>query len=160
METNELHKYTPVELVGILSCFTNISVHEDKKTYFPKSTNKAVQLAISNIDEMCRKHSNIEFTNNIETGVEYTMQFDLVDYVIQWCDCTNDTECNLFVQLISFDKDIFLGEFIKAMFKINNIASEMETVAEQFGDMMFLSTLKQIPILTLKYVATNQSLYI
>lgn len=160
MESNELHKYTPVELVGILSCFTNISVHEDKKTYFPKSTNKAVELAISNIDEMCRKHSNIEFTNNIETGVEYTMQFDLVDYVIQWCDCTNDTECKLLLQQISFDKDIFLGEFIKAIFKINNIASEMETVAEQFGDMMFLSTLKQIPILTLKYVATNQSLYI
>ena len=160
IESNELHKYTPVELVGILSCFTNISVHEDKKTYFPKSTNKAVELAISNIDEMCRKHSNIEFTNNIETGVEYTMQFDLVDYVIQWCDCTNDAECKLLLQQISFDKDIFLGEFIKAIFKINNIASEMETVAEQFGDMMFLSTLKQIPILTLKYVATNQSLYI
>jgi superfamily II RNA helicase len=160
METNELHKYTPVELVGILSCFTNISVHEDKKTYFPKSTNKAVEQAISNIDEMCRKHSNIEFANNIETGVEYAMQFDLVDYVMQWCDCNNDAECKLLLQQISFDKDIFLGEFIKAIFKINNIASEMETVAEQFGDMMFLSTLKQIPILTLKYVATNQSLYI
>ena len=88
------------------------------------------------------------------------MQFDLVDYVIQWCDCTNDAACKLLLQQISFDKDIFLGEFIKAIFKINNIASEMETVAEQFGDMMFLSTLKQIPILTLKYVATNQSLYI
>ena len=160
METNELHKYTPVELVGILSCFTNISVHEDKKTYFPKSTNKSVELAISNIDEMCRKHSNIEFTNNIETGVEYTMQFDLVDYVMQWCECNNDAECKLLLQQISFDKDIFLGEFIKAIFKINNIASEMETVAERLGDIMFLSTLKQIPILTLKYVATNQSLYI
>jgi len=160
METNELHKYTPVELVGILSCFTNISVHEDKKTYFPKSTNKTVELAISNIDEICRKHSNIEFANNIETGVEYAMHFDLVDYVMQWCDCNNDAECKLLLQQISFDKDIFLGEFIKAIFKINNIASEMETVAEQFGDMMFLSTLKQIPILTLKYVATNQSLYI
>ena len=160
METNELHKYTPVELVGILSCFTNISVHEDKKTYFPKSTNKSVELAISNIDEMCRKHSNIEFTNNIETGVEYTMQFDLVDYVMQWCECNNDAECKLLLQQISFDKDIFLGEFIKAIFKINNIASEMETVAERLGDIILLSTLKQIPILTLKYVATNQSLYI
>jgi superfamily II RNA helicase len=160
METNELHKYTPVELVGILSCFTNISVPADNKTYFPKSTNKAVELVISNIDEMCRKHSNIEFDNNIETGVEYAMQFDLVDYVMQWCECNNDAECKLLLQQISVDKDIFLGEFIKAIFKINNIASEMEMVAEQFGDMMFLSTLKQIPILTLKYVATNQSLYI
>ena len=58
------------------------------------------------------------------------------------------------------EKEIFLGEFVKAILKINNIASEMEKIAELLGDMNFLSVLKQIPQLTLKYVATNQSLYV
>jgi hypothetical protein len=61
---------------------------------------------------------------------------------------------------VFIEKEIFLGEFVKAILKINNIASEMEKIAELLGDMNFLSVLKQIPQLTLKYVATNQSLYV
>jgi hypothetical protein len=36
----------------------------------------------------------------------------------------------------------------------------MEKIAEMLGDMNFLSILKSVPQLTLKYVATNQSLYV
>ena len=36
----------------------------------------------------------------------------------------------------------------------------MEKVAEFIGDIELLSILKQVPQITLKYVATNQSLYI
>ena len=36
----------------------------------------------------------------------------------------------------------------------------MEKVAEITGDMDFLSKLRDIPQLTLKYVVTNQSLYV
>jgi hypothetical protein len=61
---------------------------------------------------------------------------------------------------IGTEKEIFLGEFIKALLKINNIASEMERVAELIGDVEFLHKLKKIPELTLKFVATNQSLYV
>ena len=55
---------------------------------------------------------------------------------------------------------MFLGEFVKALLKINNIASEMEKIAEANVKIDFLSKLRAIPILTLKYVATNQSLYV
>ena len=44
--------------------------------------------------------------------------------------------------------------------KINNIAGEMEKIAEMEGRMDFLSSLREIPRLTMKYVVTNQSLYI
>ena len=33
------------------------------------------------------------------------------------------------------EKDIFLGEFVKAILKINNIVAEMELIAEYNGDM-------------------------
>ena len=58
------------------------------------------------------------------------------------------------------EKGIFLGEFVKAILKINNIASEIEKIAEMVGNISLLSKLKEIPALTLKFVVTNQSLYV
>jgi hypothetical protein len=58
------------------------------------------------------------------------------------------------------EKEIFLGEFVKAVLKINNVACEIEKIAEMSGNMELLEKVKQIPELTLKFVATNQSLYV
>jgi hypothetical protein len=55
---------------------------------------------------------------------------------------------------------VFLGDFVKALLKINNIASELEKMCETTGNMELLEKVSQIPSLTLKYVVTNQSLYI
>jgi hypothetical protein len=44
--------------------------------------------------------------------------------------------------------------------KINNISAELEKVAETMCDIDFLDKLKRIPELTMKFVATNQSLYV
>jgi hypothetical protein len=57
-------------------------------------------------------------------------------------------------------KEIFLGEFVKALLKINNISSEFENIAEMTGNIALLSKLREIPNMTLKYVVTNQSLYV
>lgn len=160
IETNILHKFQAKEIVGILSCFTNISVQEEKKSIFPTSEYTGVKETIMIMNEMYQKQYNIELKNGVETGIDYSIHFDLIDYVIKWCECDNDIDCKQLLKEISNDKDIFLGEFIKAILKINNITSEMEKIAELFGDMKFLTILKEVPILTLKYVATNQSLYI
>jgi hypothetical protein len=61
---------------------------------------------------------------------------------------------------MAHEKNIFLGEFVKALIKITNISCELEKICELGGDMELLSKLKQIPEITLKYVATNQSLYV
>ena len=61
---------------------------------------------------------------------------------------------------MEIEKEIFLGEFVKALLKITNIANEFEKIAEIIGNIDFLSKLKEIPNLLLKFVVTNQSLYI
>jgi Cu/Ag efflux protein CusF len=58
------------------------------------------------------------------------------------------------------EKEIFLGEFVKAILKINNISCEMEKIAEMTGNISLLSKLKEIPKMTMKFVVTNQSLYV
>jgi superfamily II RNA helicase len=160
IENKILHNFKAKELVGILSCFTNISVQEDKKNILPITENTSVKNTVLTIYDLYKSQENNENKNMIETGFDYSIHFDLIDYVIKWCECENEMDCKQILQLISSEKDIFLGEFIKAILKINNITSEMEKIAELFGDIEFLSMLKQVPQLTLKYVATNQSLYV
>jgi superfamily II RNA helicase len=160
IESKVLHKFQPKELVGILSCFTNITVQEEKRAVLPTSEYGDVKNIVIAIYDMYQTQSNIELKNMIETGIDYSIHFDLIDYAIKWCECSNDIDCKRLIHQISIEKDIFLGEFIKAILKINNITAEMEKIAELLGDMEFLSLLKQVPQVTLKYVATNQSLYV
>ena len=75
-------------------------------------------------------------------------------------ECENEVDCKSLLQQLGEEKEIFLGEFVKALLKINNISIEMEKIAELSGNVSFLSKLKEIPNMTLKYVVTNQSLYV
>ena len=160
IQSAKFKKFEPKEIVGILSCFTNITVPEDKRYILPTSEHNNVKDCIMDIYDMYQKQSNLELKNQIDTGIDYRLHFDLIDYSIRWCECENDVDCKILLSEIGLNKEIFLGEFIKAILKINNITAEMEKVAEYLGDMEFLSILRQVPQLTLKYVATNQSLYV
>lgn len=160
IHSGKFKQFGAKEIVGILSCFTNITVPEEKRAVLPTSDNTNVKDCITEIYNMYQKQSNLELKNEIDTGIDYSIHFDIIDYTIKWCECENDVDCKILLNEIGSNKEIFLGEFIKAVLKINNITAEMEKVAEYLGDMEFLSVLKQVPSLTLKYVATNQSLYV
>jgi len=160
IESGKLKQFKSKELVGILSCFTNITVPEEKRSILPSSNFDNIKNFIMDLYNSLQKQSNLELSNSIDTGIDYSLHFDLTDYVIKWCECENDSECKQLLHDISLEKEIFLGEFIKAILKINNITAEMEKIAENLGDIEFLSILKEVPVLTLKYVATNQSLYV
>jgi superfamily II RNA helicase len=158
--SNKLKSLKVNELVGIFSCFTNITVCEDLRDVVPGDHNKKVQSIIlemvNNYDKQLLKESK----KNIYTGTDCNIQFDIIKYSMDWCNCENVEECKYVLQEMGLKKEIFLGEFVKALLKINNISSELEKVAELIGDIELLHTLKEIPGKTLKYVATNQSLYI
>ena len=157
---NRFKTMTTVELIGVFSCFTNVSVSVEQRSAFPVSKNTDVKNCISEICEMYTVYREIEAKNNIDTGIDYSIHFDLTDYMMEWCECQNEPECKQLLQKIFEEKSIFLGEFIKAVLKINNISAELEKVAETMCDIEFLDKLKRIPELTMKFVATNQSLYV
>ena len=128
--------------------------------YTLNSEDSSINKFIKEVANMYEDKKELEIQERIDTGIDYNIHFDLIDYVVEWASCTNEADCKLLLDRIGTEKEIFLGEFIKALLKINNIASEMERVAELLGDVEFLHKLKQIPELTLKFVATNQSLYV
>lgn len=148
------------QLCAIFSCFTNINVADEQKSWKPKTRDTDVKNTLDEVVKLYNYYQDFETTNNTFTGVDYTIHYDLIDYVIAWTECETVTECKLLLQSLETNKGIFLGEFVKAITKINNISSEMEKIAESIGNMSLLSKLREIPQLTLKFVATNQSLYV
>jgi superfamily II RNA helicase len=144
---DKLRKLPAIELITIFSCFTNIVVSEEYKSFKP-----LVHQSI--LREIC------EYIDEFQDMQDSTMHYDLLTYMEQWTNCENTEECKHLLQTLQKEKDICVGDFVKAILKINNISAEFETVAEMMGDYHFLSLLKEIPGLTLKYIATNQSLYV
>jgi len=159
-EDKKLHDLSSQQLVALFSCFTNIRVLEDYKDNKPKSFDKKVNEIVVEVENLYKNYHDKELARNINTGFDYDIHYDLLNYVEKWCECQNIDECKLVLQEIGLKKQIFLGEFVKALLKINNIVSEFEKIAELTGNIAFLSKLREIPIMTLKYVVTNQSLYV
>ena len=85
--------------------------------------------------------------------------FDIINESIRWCQCENYSECYEIIEDLAY-KGIFLGEFSKAMLKVNNIANELLKVAKSIDNVELEHKLSQIPSLTLKFVICNQSLYL
>ena len=151
---------TSKQLVGLFSCFTNISVQEEYKDNFPKIDDIDLKDIVQLVTNLYSEYQQKEVTNKINTGIDYTIHYDLLKYVDEWCGCENVEECKLLLQKLGAEKEVFLGEFVKALLKINNISNEMEKIADMTGNVAFLSKLREIPNMTLKYVVTNQSLYV
>ena len=160
IEDKTIDNLSSKQLVALFSIFTNINVQEDLKDNFPKSDDENVQKIVVLLTEMYSDYKTREIKSNINTGFEYNIHYDLLNYVEEWCKCQNIEDCKFLLQKIGTEKEIFLGEFVKSLLKINNISSEMEKIAELIGNIAFLSKLKEIPNMTLKYVVTNQSLYV
>jgi len=157
LESKQFDDLTSSQLVSLFSCFTNIKVVDDLKDNSPKAKDKVVQNLVLKITNLFDEYQGKE---TFDTGVEYNIQYDLINYVITWGQCENEVDCKRLLQQLGEEKEIFLGEFVKALLKINNISLEMEKIAELTGNVSFLSKLKEIPNMTLKYVVTNQSLYV
>jgi len=151
---------SPKQLVSIFSCFTNIRVLDDFKDYTPKCDDKIVNSNILQIVNLYNSYKTKELSREINTGFDYEIHYDLLNYTEKWCDSENVEDCKVILQEMGEKKQIFLGEFVKALLKINNISSEFEKIAEMTGNILLLSNLKKIPNMTLKYVVTNQSLYV
>jgi superfamily II RNA helicase len=160
LEDGVLYKLSPVQLIALFSCFTNISVQDGVEDFTPYTEDLVVKDIINTINNMFSDYQQTEIDYKINTGADYNIHYDLISYVEEWTQCEDVETCKLLLQKLAEEKGIFLGEFVKALLKINNISCEMEKIAEMTGNIEFLSKLREIPNLTLKFVVTNQSLYV
>jgi hypothetical protein len=156
---NYLSEFSTKEIVGLLSCNTNINVSSDYEVSFPKTTNSFLKEKIMELQSEYKKYEDLETMNEMRTGISYSdaLMFDIIDESMEWCDCVSEEECKLFIQTKLSEKEISVGDFTKAMMKISTIAKELSMSIEN-TELLF--KLSQVDELILKYIATTQSLYV
>ena len=160
IETNGFEKFSSLEIATIFSCFNNIHVNDEFKTHSPNTDFIHINNISNFMKEKLEYYLDLEMKHGIDTGSSYYINFEIQSYMLRWYKCQTEVECKLVIQDIKSQKGIFLGEFIKAILKINNICSEFEKICEINGNLSLLEKIKEIPNHTLKYVVSTQSLYI
>jgi hypothetical protein len=150
------------QLIGLFSCFTDIKVPQDIKASVPHTEDETVKLYVKEIDSYCQYFEKREMENDMRTGIRYDelLNYDMIDFAMEWCDCENEYDCKYFIQNKVAEKSISVGDFNKALLKIVTIAKELINVCEIIGQMDLKYRLSQIEGLILKYVTTSQSLYL
>jgi superfamily II RNA helicase len=156
--TNKFASLDSAQLAGLFSCFYPLNVSDEFRTY--KCSYTAMSEITMQMKEHLDKYLKCEEDALLLTGANYEIAYDLLPYVIQWCDSPDEVTCKLIIQTVKDHVGIFIGEFIKALLKVNAIAQEFERVCERTNDFVLLAKLRMIPLLTLKYIATSQSLYL
>jgi hypothetical protein len=104
-------------------------------------------------------YTDIEARHQLTFTENSDLSWDLCELMMDWCKADTEDKCKKVYEKAQLYR-ISLGEFIKAILKINNVARELEKVALIQSNMTLLDKIKKVPLLTLKSVATNQSLYL
>jgi len=84
------------------------------------------------------------------------MQPYTYELVFKWCHVTNVEEAVTFVKELPID----LGEFVKCVLFVVNTSSHFAQVAELEDNVRMQHILSAMPSVLLKFVVTNQSLYV
>jgi len=156
--------YTAIQIAIMLSIFTDIRVPEESRAQRPVlPSNNPDMLKLledfSKLDKATAFYMDKEQRLQLP-ATDFEYMYDLVPLISQWCKATTEAECKWFIQGPLAECEISVGDFTKAILKIVVIAKEFQTVAETIDNLSFLTALKEVEPLLLKYVATNQSLYV
>jgi hypothetical protein len=157
-----------VELAATLSLFTDVRVHEDIRIhpgfkYISDNHRLNDMLCEFNcIKEdliLCESHANI---NMPDSGLDHHC-YDIVDYVAAWCECEDEGQCRNIIRRLEEEAGVSVGDFSKALLKISTVSRELMAMCDAVKDdsmVEFAHRLSKVDGLVLKYIATNQSLYL
>ena len=164
-KTQNFEAFTAKEIIGMLSCFTDIRVKEDMKILTPVNIglSEAMEDCLNVASTLFQEYEDMEDQETLYTGIKYKspLMFDVIEDMIQWAESEDEESCKAILQNPYLaQRGITSGDFLKAIMKICNIAKEIMSMCEEFGMIDLMSKLKEVDDLMLKYVCTNQSLYI
>jgi len=161
-ENSHFVDFSPKQLVGLFSCFTDIKIPSDQRSSIPRSDDIGLNRLISSLSSYYKNLESKELDIGVRTGIRYenALIYDMIDYSMQWCDCQTEEESKYFIQNVISEKEISIGDFTKAMLKIVTVSKELMNICEISGAIDLLYKLNQIEGMVLKYVLTSQSLYV
>jgi hypothetical protein len=148
------------EYITLFSIFASIRLPDEDRVHNYESINIS-----DNCKNLFKKITGIlNFWSAIEGDFghncnKYEIQYDLAEIIYKWTFVQDESGAiEVFNELDYWG--IFIGDFVKAILKINTIADEVKKVAILTENLALVEKMNEIPQLTLKSVITNHSLYL
>ena len=162
---NYFEGFSARQLVGLMSCVCDVKVKEEYEVQVIRTNDDFLNHRVMEMRECYERYDKEEGDRDIRSGINYNEAFNIniVEEAMAWCDCDSEESCKLFISEKLMEKEISLGDFTKAMMKVATIAKELRGLYELewcSGQTQWLHVLTQIEEMVLKYIATNQSLYV
>ena len=157
--TEAFRQLSPCDIAGLLACLVPLNLPEDRRTLQPNTTSNTLNSTTRELQITLDKLQSIEARLEIDSGEDYTMQLDIQQYVMDWYNASNEKDCRVVLDAVC-TRGISTGDFVKAVLKICNAVRELADASEMLGYQLLSEKLSEIPGNLLKYVVTNQSLYL
>ena len=155
--TNGFSEYSEGDIVQILSCFYDIKINDDYKSFVPNT----LQNEIKYIQNMIDVYIDYEAKYQLSGMNNYHLQFDMMKYTKMWYESVNDVnDTKFFFHHLKKEKDIFIGDFIKCCLKILNMCKEVIFVCELVNDYALMEKIKKISENIHKFIVSNDSMYV
>ena len=152
IKTNGFECYSTSNLYALLSCF-----YELKNDEYPKIQD----LNIDFILQRCTYYQEMETKYELSSMNQYNIQYAMYDYIQTWMNfCDNEQKCIQFINQMKEESGIFIGDFVKCCLKLIHISHELETICDSLSDYNCLQKVKQGKSQLMKFIMTNQSLYL
>lgn len=158
--SNNFKNIDSCEIVSLLTCFTTLTIPEKCKCYTIEGVSYNLERIIKEIEPLYNKYYDAELHYDLDTGSEWDINYDLIKVIQEWYHADDEITCKSILQMLQIEKEIFLGEFVKTLLKVTNIVNELVKVSELLCDVELQNKLKTCNEKIMKYVVTNQSLYI
>lgn len=161
-EWDYFREFTPRQIVGLLSCLTDAKIKEEYDTEVIRSKDAFMSQRVDELRKRYILFDEEESNRDIQTGVNLC-NIHMMDLAMEWCDCVSEEACKIFIQTKIDEVGISLGDFTKSVLKIATAAKELRGLYELScccTQTEYFHKLATIEELVLKYVATNQSLYV
>jgi hypothetical protein len=133
-------------------------LESDKRATIPQTKDSLLLQTIGSMQKFLDSLEQEQHEKNLQLSLE-EWNFDCIDEMMEWCDCNDEVSCKYLIQTkIIGEKEISIGDFVKAILKIVAIVNEIEKGC--LDNVELLYTCSFIKPMILKYITTSQSLYI
>jgi len=151
-KTNGFIHYDYIQLYSLLSCF-----YELKNKDYPVIQEEDIYY----INEKMNYYQDCEIQNKLSSMNAYNLQYAMYNYIKQWIEqCDNEESALKFILYFKQESNLFIGDFVKCCLKLIHISHELETICEYLENYECLEKVKIGKEKIMKFIITNQSLYL
>ena len=164
LDSKILNKLEPIEIASVLSIFTNMKLSEENSV-LDKNNLYISKRAIDTIQEIERQHHHfydiqlMHKMEDLQSSYLENIHYNMCDFIKEWWLADDANKCYKTVEKMK-SYGVSLGKIIKALLKLSNIIDEIEKACLIQNNFELIEKIREIPKNTLKFIATNQSLYL